>query len=263
MIAFVEKLQGLLDANIPFVTVTMVEAQGSTPQDVGSKMLVTSDGLYYGTVGGGKLEKKALDEASDMLNPKAGRTTQFVSWRLDADVGMTCGGSVKLFFEAYNVNTWNITIFGAGHVAQALVRLLERLNCRILCIDSRPEWLARLPESPKLTKRHAENMPQAVSDVPENAFVLLMTMGHSSDMPILLEILKSRAFLYLGVIGSRAKAVRLKQDVEAAGLPESAKNAFYCPIGLDIGSNHPEEIAISIVAQLLQQRDCLRSLLLP
>jgi xanthine dehydrogenase accessory factor len=257
MIAFIEKLQELLDDNIPFVSVTMVDAQGSTPQDVGSKMLVTAEGLYYGTVGGGKLEKKALDEALELLksDSPAKETTRFVSWRLDADVGMTCGGSVKLFFETSNLHTWNIVVFGAGHVGQALIRLLNKLNCRILCVDSRAEWLAKLPDSPKLKKLKVEDMPSAVSQIPEEAFVLLMTMGHSSDKPILLEILKTRQLPYLGVIGSRAKAARLKQDIDAAGLPETCKEAFYCPIGLDIGCNHPEEIAISIVAQLLQKRD--------
>jgi xanthine dehydrogenase accessory factor len=79
-----------------------------------------------------------------------------------------------------------------------------------------------------------------------------MTMGHSTDLPILLEILKKKRFPYLGVIGSKAKALRLKKDIEEAGLPPSS---FYCPIGLDIGNNHPPEIAISVAAQLIQIRD--------
>ena len=90
-----------------------------------------------------------------------------------------------------------------------------------------------------------------------DTFVLLMTMGHSTDLPILLEILRTRQFPYLGVIGSKAKAVRLKRDIEEANLPSSCKDAFYCPIGLDIGNNHPQEIAISVAAQLIQVRDQL------
>jgi len=82
-----------------------------------------------------------------------------------------------------------------------------------------------------------------------------MTMGHTTDKPILLEILRTRRFPYLGVIGSNAKAKRLRQDIEAAGLPEELQRAFFCPVGLTLGSDAPHEIAISIAAQMLQVRD--------
>ncbi|HEY8713720.1 MAG TPA: XdhC family protein, partial [Thermoanaerobaculia bacterium] len=123
------------------------------------------------------------------------------------------------------------------------------------CIDPREEWLSRMIDSPKLTKILASDMPAEVKKIPENSFVVLMTMGHTSDAPILVEILRTRKFPYLGVIGSHSKAKRLRQDVAAAGLPEEAQRAFYCPIGLEIGSDAPQEIAVSVAAQLLQERD--------
>jgi len=82
-----------------------------------------------------------------------------------------------------------------------------------------------------------------------------MTMGHTTDKPILIEILRTRAFPYLGVIGSNAKAKRLRKDILDAGLPEPMTRAFYCPVGLQIGSNHPHEIAISVAAQMIEIRD--------
>jgi xanthine dehydrogenase accessory factor len=85
--------------------------------------------------------------------------------------------------------------------------------------------------------------------------VLLMTMGHTTDRPILIEILRTRTFPYLGAIGSHSKAKRLKQDIRDAGLPEELTKAFLCPVGLEIGSNHPQEIAVSVVAQMLGVRD--------
>jgi xanthine dehydrogenase accessory factor len=85
-----------------------------------------------------------------------------------------------------------------------------------------------------------------------------MSMGHTTDKPILIEILRTRKFPYLGVIGSNSKATRLRQDIADAGLPEEAQRAFFCPIGLSIGSDAPQEIAVSVVAQLLQERDKLR-----
>jgi xanthine dehydrogenase accessory factor len=255
MPTFLEALTNLLDAGAPVVTVTIVDAQGSVPQDRGAKMIVTADGLHFGTVGGGKVETKAIAEAQRMLRREEREQTKFVSWNLNKDVGMTCGGIVKLYFEAYNVARWNIVVFGAGHIAQALVSLLVHLDCQVTCIDPRPEWLAKLPQSPNLTAVHAADMPSLVKTLPDDAYVILMTMGHSTDKPILLEILRTRTFPYLGAIGSHSKAVILRRDVAEAGLPAAMQHAFHCPIGLEIGSNHPFEIAVSVVAQLIQIRD--------
>jgi xanthine dehydrogenase accessory factor len=167
---------------------------------------------------------------------------------------MTCGGIVRVYFEAFNVTRWNIVVFGAGHVAAALVDLLSRLDCRITCIDTRPEWLGRLPDSPKLVKVLSADLPAEVAKIPEGSYVVLMTMGHTTDRPILVEILRTRDFPYLGVIGSNAKAKRLRGDVLDAGLAEEKTRAFFCPVGLEIGSNHPQEIAVSVAAQMLQVR---------
>ena len=253
---FIEHLHDLLQAGTPFVSVTVVDAVGSVPQDQGAKMLVTEAGRFYGTVGGGRIEKKAIDEARNLL--KSEGRAQFVDWNLKRDVGMTCGGSLKLYFEAFNVESWRIVIFGAGHEANALSRVLVDLDCRITCYDTREEWLARLPDSVRLTRVHSTDLASEVAGLPDDAFVLLMTMGHTTDRPILLEILRTRSFPYLGVIGSKAKAARLRKDIAEAGLPPDAGKAFYCPIGLPVGSNHPTEIAVSIVAQLLQERDRIR-----
>ena len=257
MKTYFEALNELAASNVPFVSVTVVDTLGSTPQDRGSKMLVTGEGRVFGTVGGGKIETRSIEEAKSLLDDSAAPKTRFHQWSLEKDVGMTCGGTVRVYFEAFNVTRWNIVVFGAGHVAQALVPLLLQLDCRVTCIDSRDEWLARLPESPKLSRVHAAGMPAEVAKIPDGSFVLLMTMGHTTDKPILLEILRTRSFPYLGVIGSNSKAKRLRQDIEAAGLPEEAKRAFFCPVGLPIGSDAPQEIAISVAAQLIGERDRL------
>src|SRR5687767_11572314 len=115
-------------------------------------MLVTIEGRVFGTVGGGKIETRAIEEAKSLLTDSAAPKTRFHQWSLEKDIGMTCGGTVRVYFEAFNVTRWNIVVFGAGHVAQALVPLLVQLDCRVTCIDPREEWLSRLPASPKLTK---------------------------------------------------------------------------------------------------------------
>jgi xanthine dehydrogenase accessory factor len=254
MPTFFEAQNELAESGAPFVAVTVVDTMGSTPQDRGAKMLVTSAGRVFGTVGGGKVEARSIEQALKMLSDESEPKTRFFQWSLEKDIGMTCGGIVRVYFEAFNLTRWNIVVFGAGHVAHAVIDLLKTLDCRITCIDPREEWLARLPESPKLTKVLTGDMPSHVASIPNGSFVLLMTMGHTTDKPILLEILRTRTFPYLGVIGSNAKAKRLRQDVLDAGLPPESTKAFLCPVGLEIGSNHPHEIAVSVAAQMLQVR---------
>lgn len=255
MPTFFEQLVDLVNRDIPCVSVTLVDVIGSVPNRPGAKMIVTSDGLLTGTVGGGKVEKRAIDEALRLLNGTRLHETWFVQWSLNQDIGMTCGGSVKLYFEAFHVGTWQIVIFGAGHVSHALISILITLDCRITCIDPREEWLSRLPDSKKLLRVHTSDMAGEVRTLPDQSFVVLMSMGHTTDKPVLLEILRNRCFPYVGVIGSKAKAVRLRKDVAESGLPDEMQQAFVCPIGLPIGTNDPHEIAVSVTAQLLEVRD--------
>jgi xanthine dehydrogenase accessory factor len=253
-VTFFEALSELVESGEPFVSVTVVDTLGSTPQDRGSKMLVTAAGRVHGTVGGGKIEVRSIEEAQRLLADPAAPKTRFHQWSLEKDIGMTCGGIVRVYFEAFNVTRWNIVVFGAGHVASELIAVLSRLDCRITCIDPRQEWLDRLVDAPRLTKVLTADMPAEVAKIPEGSFVVLMTMGHTTDRPILLEILRTRTFPYLGVIGSNAKAKRLRKDVIDAGLAEELTRAFLCPVGLELGSNHPAEIAISVAAQMMQMR---------
>ena len=255
MPTFFEALNELMAAETPLVTVTVVDTSGSVPQNRGAKMIVTAAGRAYGTVGGGKVETKAIAEAQQMLREKTAETSRFVQWNLNKDVGMTCGGVIRLYFEAHNAGRWNVVVFGAGHVAQALVSLLVNLDCHVTCIDPRPEWTERLPRSPKLTTIVTDNMPGVVSKLPDDAFVVLMTMGHTTDKPILIEILRTREFPYVGAIGSHSKAIVMRRDLEAAGISAEKRACFHCPIGLSIGTRHPYEIAISVVAQMIQVRD--------
>jgi xanthine dehydrogenase accessory factor len=255
---FVERLAELANSGVPFVCVTMVQAMGSTPQDAGSKMLVTAEGLVTGTVGGGRVELKALEHARQMLAQPAGQAplNELIEWNLKRDVGMTCGGAVKLFFETYNHSDWRIVVFGGGHVAGAVVECLGPLDCHVTCIDPRPDWLDRIPSRPRLRKIPCDEPRKLVSELPADAFIVCMTMGHATDRPILEEIFRQeREFPFLGVIGSKAKRAVLLKELASAGIPADRADKFRCPIGLELGTNQPGEIAISVVAQLIQERD--------
>jgi xanthine dehydrogenase accessory factor len=259
---FYEQLTALEHDGAAFVFVILTESLGSTPQDTGARMLVTAAGLHAGTVGGGKVEAKAIALAQEML--AAGSSApRFVNWTLKTDVGMTCGGSVKLYFEPHVAGgagaAWPIWIFGAGHVVQALVPVLAPLDCSLTVVDPRREWLDRLPRAGNARYLQTETPEALVPEMPDHAFLLCLTKGHASDRPVLQRALAERKFPFVGVIGSDAKAKILQKEMIAAGLPAGRAKEFHCPVGLPFGSNHLHEIALSIAAQLLTERDKLKS----
>ena len=236
-----------------FVTVTMTGATGSSPQDPGAKIIVTKNGLYAGTVGGGKVEMAAIAKAREILESPSQVPPQTFTWNLQTDIGMSCGGEVTFVFEHFHSSQWPIVIFGAGHVAQALTRILSKLNCQVTCVDSRLEWIEKLQGVKGL---HHPTPKETVKDFNPKSFFLCMTMGHAHDVPILEEIAKRAPDSpYVGVIGSEVKGKKIKQELLELGVEKSFVEKLRVPIGLPIGTNHPYEIAISICAELLQVRD--------
>ena len=257
-----ENLVALETSGTAVVLVILADAVGSTPQETGAKMLVTPSGLHSGTIGGGKVEAKALALAQELL--ASGSTApQFVNWALKGDVGMTCGGSVKLYFEPHLAGgtgaNWPIWLFGAGHVVQALVPVLAPLDCQLTIVDPRREWLDRLPRARNVRYIQAEEPATLVPTMPDRALLLCLTKGHASDRPVLQHALAERNFPFVGVIGSDAKAEILRRELVAGGLPPERAAQFHCPVGLPFGSNHPHEIALSIAAQLISERDRLKA----
>ncbi|MEQ1722996.1 MAG: xanthine dehydrogenase accessory protein XdhC [Pseudobdellovibrio sp.] len=238
------------------VTITLVDFKGSVPQALGAKAHVDATGLLSGTVGGGKVEARAIIFAQDILKNNSSPVCQLVTWNLTTDIGMTCGGVVTFLFEVSRIQKWKIAVFGAGHVAQELVPLLTKMNCFVTCIDQRIEWLDKIASAPNLIKKQADHPKDLVAEMSEDTYFVLMTQGHASDLPILAEILKTKKnAAYIGVIGSRTKALSLKSHLTKMDFNENDLTKFHCPIGLDIGDNTPIEISYSVIAQLLQKRD--------
>jgi xanthine dehydrogenase accessory factor len=237
-----------------FVCVTLAEARGSVPQEPGAKMLVIAEGRACGTIGGGRVEEAAIKHARELLTDRPKISCELVEWNLQKDIGMTCGGVVKFLFEAFRPSSWSIAIFGAGHVAQALVRILASLSCRISVYDTRSEMLSLLIQAPDIKARLVEPLEDGIREIPEGAFVVVMTQGHRTDKPVLERILKTRSFPYLGAIGSASKAAVLRRELRESGVEGDLTQAFRCPIGLPLGRDTPEEIAISIAAEMLKVR---------
>jgi xanthine dehydrogenase accessory factor len=250
-----QKVDELLRAATPFAVVTLVDMRGSAPQIRGAKAIVTSEGIVEGTVGGGKVEARAIAHAGDMLRSHDGRQCELVTWNLQTEIGMTCGGEVKFFFEAHLCNGWQIAVFGAGHIAQMLVPILLNMNCRVTCLDQRPQWLAKMGDHPRLTKICSQQLSDEVSRLNPRSFFVLMTQGHGTDLPVLAEVLRTIDPPYIGVLGSLQKAKILRRDLAEMGFSDEKIRSFFCPMGLPIGNNTPAEIAISVASQLIQQRD--------
>ena len=250
---FLSKLNRINETHAQYVIVTIVDARGSLPQEIGAKMIISPKGILYGTVGGGKIEAWAIDQSQKLLIN--GSNNYFKKINLQKDIGMSCGGEAQLYFEVISEEKWSVAIFGAGHIAQALIPVLSTLNCQIYCIDTRDEWLAKLPNFSNIKKIKVMSYIDGVSTIPHNSYVLTMTMGHSYDFPVLKEVLTLLNFPYIGGIGSLVKSIKIKKELIEAGLTEEQVQKFECPIGLKIGNNTPSEISISIIARLLDFRD--------
>lgn len=250
-----EQIVALRRGGSKAVLITVTAIRGSVPGQVGAKAIISENGLESGTLGGGKVEAKAVEAARTLLHGTDHHLC--LTWNLQRDVGMTCGGEMSFFFEKITAEApWHLVIFGAGHVSQALIPVLNTLSCRIDVIDTRADWLSRFSPSPQLQTHLVDSISDGVSYVSARSFVLSITQGHSSDVPVLGEVLKRfPALPFLGVIGSAAKRAVLLRELRESGIEESALEKIICPIGLPIGGNDPAEIAISIAAQLLERRD--------
>lgn len=237
-----------------FVVVTMVASRGGAPQDPGAKAIVTSDGLHWGTVGGGKVEARAIEFAKERLVECEGAPV-LKTWNLQRDIGMSCGGEATFLFEVHHQAAWRIAVFGAGHVSQAVVRALLPLTCHITCIDTRKEWLDRLPDSERITRVRVEDPALAVERFDERTYFVVMTQGHATDRPILQEIFnRAPRAAYVGVMGSEVKGRKIRHELSEYGVDAEFLDRLHCPIGLRLGGNSPPEIAVSVVAELLQVR---------
>ena len=180
------------------------------------------------------------------------------TWNLQHDIGMTCGGEITVLFERVGCRpAWHVVIFGAGHVAQALLPVLASLPCRIDVVDPRPEWLSRIRPHLSVNVHDGGGTYQggAAELVSEASQVVCVTQGHQTDLPVVKWILNEVPNVaFLGVIGSKSKRAKLMGELRESGIDEELLEKITCPVGFPIGGNHPAEIAISIAAQLLEKR---------
>lgn len=233
--------------------VTITKTEGSSPRGVGSMMLVDNEGvLVAGSVGGGQVEKLAIDEAVLALKRGISKTINYV---LDKDseserkISMVCGGNVELFIDTYNSKD-KLIIVGAGHIAINLYNFALRLGYSITVIDERLE-MANKERFPQAEEIIADNVTIALNrcSIDSRTNIVICTHNHENDQEALEAVVNSPA-RYIGNIGSTQKIQHSFNDLLKKGIDESILSKVYAPIGLDIGGERPEEIALAIMAEI-------------
>jgi xanthine dehydrogenase accessory factor len=245
-------LSELRAASRPCALVTVTDTSGSTPREPGARMIVTDGRLFWGTIGGGNLEHLAIGHANSLLG-QGEQCSESVDYPLSEKAGQCCGGQVTLFFETFPWSRQQVTVFGAGHVGQALGGLAGYLRAKVLLIDSRDE--AHL--EPPLSKPRdfevlfIDSPEEEVDTLPATSLVLIMTHSHALDLEILARALQRGTFAYVGLIGSERKWARFRKRLEQRGFTAEQLDRVVCPIGLGRPSKEPSAIAVSVAAELL------------
>jgi len=240
-----------LDRGEPAALVTIVSTTGSTPQRVGAKMLVFADGRIVGTIGGGCYENDAFWKARDAIT---NRKPQLVHYELDDDfaqeTGLVCGGQMDVYIEPIEPSP-ELFIVGAGHVGFSLARAAHEVGFRVHVVDDR-EKFANRERFPDAVEIVVEDIPAwiARANLPAHAYAVIVTRGHTNDLEAL-RALATRELRYLGLIGSRAKVARIYEQLVEDKMSPEALQHVHAPIGLDIGAVTPQEIAVSILAELI------------
>lgn len=229
---------------------TIVESSGSSPRKAGAKLLLRDDGSLLGSVGGGRLEEETLQAARQALAEGRPRTLPF---SLEQENGMVCGGRVLVYLEPLKPAA-RLLILGSGHVGQALARLARPAGFAVTLVDaSGGGGSARVDgfAPPDLSCPPAEALAQQALDA--ESFVVIATPSHHLDFQAVQAALQTPA-RYIGMLGSRRKRETLIQFLQQRGCPDREISRVTTPAGLAIGAQTPEEIAISILAQLIAIR---------
>ena len=241
-----------LDKGEPAALVTIVSTTGSTPQRIGAKMLVFSDGRTVGTIGGGCYENDAFWKAREAITR---RKPQLVHYELSDDfaqeTGLICGGQMDVYIEPIEPSP-ELYIVGAGHVGFHLSRLAHEVGFVVHVVDDR-EKFANAERFPHAAEIIVDDIPDRLTrtTLPAHAYVVVVTRGHTNDLEAV-RALAPRDVRYLGLIGSRAKVARIYDELLKDGrLPPERLTRIHAPIGLDIGAVTPQEIAVSILAELI------------
>lgn len=246
------RIQQLVDERIPSALATVVESSGSTPRKPGSRMIIFPDASIEGTVGGGALEKSVIDRATELIKSGESKLVEIeLRENTPHSVGGICGGALKVFIETLGMAP-RLLIFGAGHVALTMAQMAQELDLQIVVYDDREEFARpeRFPLNVKVICGPFEQAMEILQPTPMD-YITIVTYKFTLDALVLQHALETPAH-YIGMIGSEVKCLRVMNDLSKAGVPQEKLDRVHAPIGLPIGAHTPAEVAVSILAQIVQ-----------
>ncbi|MBI1956117.1 MAG: XdhC family protein [Acidobacteria bacterium] len=249
-----EEIVRLRRAGIKAALATIVNVRGSIPSYESAKLLVREDGSLVGTVGGGCVEAEVWAAARQVIQEEKPRTLTFnLNNDPSYDTGLLCGGTLEVFIEPI-LPTSFLYIFGAGHVSLALSKVATLAGFRTIIVDDR-ETYANRERFPEAEEIYADDYDQVLERLLPNssAFIVAVTRGHRDDMRILRWAVGTAA-RYIGMIGSKRKVIEIVKYLKREGVSASQLARVHAPIGLEVGAVTPEEIAVSIVAEMIAVR---------
>ncbi|PSW06792.1 xanthine dehydrogenase accessory protein XdhC [Photobacterium lipolyticum] len=246
---WIHELARLKEQGEACVLVTVLEEKGSVPRDAGTKMVVTRDSVIA-TIGGGHLEYQATQISREML--LAGEhQLKIERFNLSARLGQCCGGVASLSFEPLCRQANHLALFGAGHVANALIHIVSTLPFKVTWIDERGSAFPD-PLPSATTKVISDNPVAEVNQIPPRSYYLVMTHSHQLDFELARAILKRNDIAYFGLIGSTTKCKQFSYRLLQRGYSQTDIERMTCPIGIRaVKGKHPAEIAVSVAAQLI------------
>lgn len=238
----------------PAALVTVISTEGSTPQKAGAKMVVYPDGRIVGTIGGGCVEAEMSWRARQVVDT---RRPQVAEYDLTPDQagedGLVCGGRMQVFIEPI-LGTPTLCLFGAGHVAQPLARMARAAGFRVEVADDRIKFAnrERFPDADKVV---VDGFTAAAAQMTlgPNSYAVVVTRGHGGDAEALAAVL-GKGLRFVGLLGSKPKLVHVVTALEERGLSREELARIHCPLGLEIGAVTPQEIAVSVLAEIIAVR---------
>jgi xanthine dehydrogenase accessory factor len=233
---------------------TIVNTQGSIPSFASAKMLVRDDGSIVGTIGGGGAEFEVIKAALEVIDEETSRLVHFdLNKRPGIDAGMVCGGSLEIYVEPLVVAPV-VYIFGAGHVGLSTYRAARAAGFEVVIADER-EAFANRQRYPEAQEIVVDALDAAMARVAPgaNAYILIFTPSHMTDLQVLRWAVTTPA-RYIGMMGSKRKVTGIFHELQKEGVPPERFKAVHAPVGLDIGAQPPEEIAVSVVAEMIAIR---------
>ena len=254
MVDVFEELVRLRNLGRKCALATIVEARGSIPSYESAKILVRDDGSMTGTIGGGCVEAEVWTAAREVIETeKPKRLTFNLGQDAAYDNGLICGGQIEVFVEPV-LPLPRAFIFGGGHISKSLSKVANLAGFATVIVDDRESFASR-ERFPEAEAVHAGEYEQVIPTLPinETSYVVIVTRGHRDDMRVLKLAIATPA-RYIAMIGSKRKVLNVVRELAKEGIPREAFDRLHAPMGLDIGAISPEEIAVSVAAEMIAVR---------